>query len=250
MHRKNDESLRKNDAKCCESSADLRGELGEAAEVFGGESGCESSAESCSEAANLGEGEGCGANPAANLEGESSGGANGEKGGESSESESAPAENPAANLNALLAQKDSQIKELEERYIRAYADFENTKRRLEREKSQALEYANEGFARDLLPVLDTLESALNGVGEGADETSKNIANGIRLTIENFLKVLSKHGAEALDSSGDFDPNIHNAILQVKDESRADGEISQVMQKGYSFKGRLLRPAMVSITKNN
>lgn len=144
------------------------------------------------------------------------------------------------------------IKELEEKYLRAYADFENTKKRMERDKYQALEYANEAILRDFLPILDTLESALNGINEVADSTQsvEKIKEGILLTIDNFLKAFSKNGVELIDTSGEFNPNLHNAIMHVRDENKEDGEISQVLQKGYKYKERVIRPSMVSITKNN
>lgn len=152
----------------------------------------------------------------------------------------------------LLKQKDLQIKELEEKYLRTYADFENAKKRLEREKYQSLEYANESILKDFLPILDTLESAISGIKNSQDskENIKTIEDGIKLTIDNFLKALHKYGVELIDTSGEFDPNVHNAIMQVKDENKEDGQISQVIQKGYKYKERIIRPSMVSITKNN
>lgn len=147
--------------------------------------------------------------------------------------------------------ESSKIKELEEKYIRAYAEFENIKKRLEREKYQSLEYANEQILKDLLPILDTLESALNSTNESEEsgDSIKNIKKGIELTIENFIKVFSKHSVEIIGTEGEFDPNVHNAIMQVKCEDKTDGEIAQVIQKGYKYKDRVIRPSMVAITKN-
>ncbi|PAF45253.1 nucleotide exchange factor GrpE [Helicobacter sp. 11S02596-1] len=138
--------------------------------------------------------------------------------------------------------------ELHENYVRVYADFENTKKRLERDKYQALEYAYEKIAKDLLPIIDTLEKAL----ESAKDTHSNeaVIKGLELTIENLHKVLSKHGIECIDCANDFDPNFHDAIMQVPCETKQDGEIVQILQKGYKYKERMLRPAMVSIAKNN
>lgn len=155
-----------------------------------------------------------------------------------------------AESNADLAES-SKIKELEEKYIRAYAEFENIKKRLEREKYQSLEYANEQILKDLLPILDTLESALNSTNESEEsgDSIKNIKKGIELTIENFIKVFSKHSVEIISTEGEFDPNVHNAIMQVKCEDKLDGEIAQVIQKGYKYKDRVIRPSMVAITKN-
>lgn len=147
--------------------------------------------------------------------------------------------------------ESGKIKELEEKYIRAYAEFENIKKRLEREKYQSLEYANEQILKDLLPILDTLESALNSTNESEESSDsiKNIKKGIELTIENFIKVFSKHSVEIISTEGEFDPNVHNAIMQVKCEDKLDGEIAQVIQKGYKYKDRVIRPSMVAITKN-
>lgn len=141
--------------------------------------------------------------------------------------------------------------ELKDQYARAYADFENTKKRLEREKYQSLEYANERFGLDLLPVLDTLQKALESAKNSqADSTQNAIAEGLELTLETFYKALAKHGIEPIDTSGEFDPNLHECLMQVKDEAKQNGAIAQVLQNGYTYKQRLLRPAMVSIVKNN
>ncbi len=158
----------------------------------------------------------------------------------------------STNLEDLIKQKDLKIKELEDKYIRTHADFENTKKRLERDKNQCLEYANESILKDFLPILDTLESAISGISStnNSEENIKNIEAGIKLTIDNFMKALNKNGVEVIDTENGFDPNLHNAIMQIKDESKEDGEIAQVIQKGYKYKERIIRPSMVSITKNN
>ena len=159
--------------------------------------------------------------------------------------------------NANNEEKDRKIKELEDKYLRAYADFENVKKRLEREKYSSLEYANENILKDFLSILDTLESALKSielshVKDNCESKNiiKNIENGIQLVIDNFNKVLGKHQVELIPTDGEFDPNIHNAILQVKDENKENGSISLTIQKGYKYKDRLLRPSMVSIVKND
>ncbi|RDU62441.1 nucleotide exchange factor GrpE [Helicobacter sp. MIT 14-3879] len=147
--------------------------------------------------------------------------------------------------------KDLKIKELEDKYLRAYAEFENIKKRLERDKYQALEYANESILKDFLPILDTLESALKGIDTSKEDSAINsIIDGIKLTIDNFTKVFNKHSVEVISTDGEFDPNLHNAIMQVNDETKQDGEIAQVIQKGYKYKDRVIRPSMVAITKNN
>lgn len=141
---------------------------------------------------------------------------------------------------------EEKFKNLEQEYLRVYADFENVKKRLEREKYQALEYCYEGIAKDLLPVIDTLEKALESAKEAKEEA---IGEGIKLTLENLLKVLNKHGIEMISQEGDFDPLLHDAIMQVPSSEIEEGKIVQTLQKGYKYKERTLRPAMVSVAKN-
>ncbi|AFL68709.1 nucleotide exchange factor GrpE [Sulfurospirillum barnesii] len=143
------------------------------------------------------------------------------------------------------------IVELEDKYLRANADFDNMKRRLEKEKMQAISYAHEVFARDLLPVIDALEMAiLAGSNQEVDsgELLAKVKEGLELTIEQFRKAFEKHGVELVESEGGFDPNFHEAVMQLESEEKNSGEILQVFQKGYKIKERILRPAMVSIVK--
>ncbi|WP_199498205.1 nucleotide exchange factor GrpE [Helicobacter pylori] len=139
-------------------------------------------------------------------------------------------------------------KEMHEKYLRVHADFENVKKRLERDKSMALEYAYEKIALDLLPVID----ALLGAHRSAIEVDKESAltKGLELTMEKLHEVLARHGIEGIECLEEFDPNFHNAIMQVKSEEKENGKIVQVLQQGYKYKGRVLRPAMVSIAKND
>ncbi|EEO25569.1 co-chaperone GrpE [Helicobacter winghamensis ATCC BAA-430] len=156
----------------------------------------------------------------------------------------------SANTEAL----QTQIAELKEQYVRAYADFENTKKRLERDKDQALEYAYEKIAKDLLPSIDTLEIALKSIQDSkTNDATQNaifskIEEGIALTLDNLLKSLAKHGIEPIATDGAFDPNFHDAIMQVESAEHNAGDIVAVMQKGYTYKERVLRPSMVSIAK--
>ncbi len=156
-----------------------------------------------------------------------------------------------SNVDSSVEQESSApimqqaYKELEEKYMRAYADFENVKKRLEREKNQALEYAYEKIAKDLLPILDALDNA-----KAAAKEHSAILEGIALVQDNFLKILSRHGVEAIDTSGEFDPNLHECIMQVAKPEAQDGQIAQVMQQGYVYKQRTLRPSMVAVVKNN
>ncbi|ANV98524.1 nucleotide exchange factor GrpE [Helicobacter enhydrae] len=164
---------------------------------------------------------------------------------ENQELETAPKESQA---EAEVEQEnfEEKFKALESEYLRVYADFENVKKRLEREKYQALEYCYEEIAKDLLPVIDTLEKALEIAKEAQQEA---IGEGIKLTLDNLIKVVQKHGIEVIAQEGEFDPQLHDAIMQVPSEEVEEGHIVQTLQKGYKYKERTLRPAMVSVAKN-
>ena len=143
------------------------------------------------------------------------------------------------------------VAELEDQYLRVNAEFENMRKRLEKEKMSAVAYSNELFARDMLSIIDALDSA-SALKESEDikseELFEKVKEGIDLTVDQFKKSFEKHGIELVDISGEFDPNFHEAVMQVESEEKNSGEILQVFQKGYKIKDRLLRPAMVSIVK--
>jgi len=137
-----------------------------------------------------------------------------------------------------------------DKYLRAHADFENAKKRLEKDKMNAVAYANESFAKDILAVMDSFENALASMEETEDssEVLEKMKEGVTLTHEQLKKVLEKNHIKAVACEGEFDPEVHQAIMQVESDTHESGEIVQVMQKGYTIKDRVLRPAMVSTCK--
>ena len=144
-----------------------------------------------------------------------------------------------------------EVAKLEDQYLRANAEFENMRKRLEKEKMSAVAYANEKFASDMLAIIDALDAAsLLKESEDikAEELFEKVKEGIDLTVDQFKKSFEKHGIELVDTDGEFDPNFHNAVMQVESEDKDSGSILQVFQKGYKIKERVLRPAMVSIVK--
>lgn len=143
---------------------------------------------------------------------------------------------------------EARVAELEDLRLRDLAEFENIKKRVEKEKAQAIAYAHEQFARDLLSVIDSLDGAVDAVSDVSDENVDKIKEGIDLTIGQFKKVFEKHGIELVTIDTGFDPNFHEAVMQVDSDSHDEGAIVQVFQKGYKIKERVLRPAMVSIAK--
>ncbi len=148
-----------------------------------------------------------------------------------------------------IAELEAKLKESEDKYFRVHADFENIKKRLEKEKYQAIEYASEKFAKDLLTPIDTLEMALaaeKAAALSAEELLAKLKEGVELTIKNFYTAFEKHDISVVETDGEFDPNYHNAVMRVDSDEVESGQIVQVMQKGYKLKDRLLRPAMVSI----
>jgi len=138
----------------------------------------------------------------------------------------------------------------EDRYHRVHADFENIKKRLEKEKYQALEYSNEKFAKDLIPVIDALEGAIKAKDAQVDtepaQLLEKVSEGVDLTMKQFLNILEKHGVTPVSEDEPFDPNIHNAVQQMDSANHETGEIVSTFQKGYKYKGRTLRDAMVII----
>ena len=141
-----------------------------------------------------------------------------------------------------------ELNTLKDKYARVHADFENIKKRLEREKYTAVEYANEKFAKDMVPVIDSLEGALKSVATDADkaELFDKLKEGIELTYKQFLTSLEKHGVTMVAHDEPFDPNIHNAIQSVDSADVESGQIVQTFQTGYKYKERPLREAMVVV----
>jgi len=136
-----------------------------------------------------------------------------------------------------------------EKFLRAYAELENYKKRVEKERSEHFKYANEDLLRDMLPLIDNLYRAIEHASSEGDDNPKALAEGVRLTLAEFMRVLEKHGVEAIESVGKpFDPNLHEAMLQVETEDHEPLTIVEEFQKGYRLKGRLLRPARVSVAK--
>jgi len=174
---------------------------------------------------------------------------------EASESEEMTEEQTSTEENVETDPLDVALAEAadyKDKYLRAHADFENAKKRLEKDKMNAVSYANESFAKDILAVLDSFDNALNSI-EGADEENtsevlEKMKEGVTLTHNQLKKVLEKNHIKEIDCEGEFDPEVHQAIMQVESDKHEAGDVVQVMQKGYTIKDRVLRPAMVSTCK--
>ena len=154
---------------------------------------------------------------------------------------------------AVIEKLVSENTELKDRVLRALADTENMRRRSEKEAADARVYAVTSFARDMLYVIDNLERALGSLTEeqraAADPASKTFIEGVELTSRDLTSVLGRHGVKRLDPKGEkFDPNFHQAMFEAPDESVPSGAVAQVMQSGWKIGERVLRPALVGVSK--
>jgi molecular chaperone GrpE len=151
----------------------------------------------------------------------------------------------------IIAEKDAEIAELKDKLLRAMADVENMRRRAERDKQDAHTYAVTKFARDILGVADNLRRAIDSIPETARENAdvKNVLPGIEMTESELLNTLEKHQIRKIDPKGEkFDPNLHQAMFEIEDPSVPSGTVLQVTQAGFVIADRLLRPAMVGVSK--
>jgi molecular chaperone GrpE len=156
-------------------------------------------------------------------------------------------------LEVQIAELETQAAALKDKYLRAHAEMENTRRRAEKDVADARNFSIAGFARDMLAVADNLGRALDAVDpavrEAADTTFRNLLEGVELTNRELAKTLEKHGVRLLDPLNQkFDPNFHQAMFEVPDETVPAGTVKQVVQPGYAIGDRVLRPAMVGIAK--
>ena len=144
------------------------------------------------------------------------------------------------NLKAELSAKD-------DRFLRLQADFDNFRKRTAREKSELAAVIEQAFLKDLLPLWDNLSRASEAV-ENADVES--LRKGIEMIKQETVAVMGKHGLEPIDTlNKPFDPNYHQAVGTVKDETKPDGLIAAEFQRGYVARGRVIRPSMVQVVNN-
>jgi molecular chaperone GrpE len=159
-----------------------------------------------------------------------------------------PATDPAPETGALA----KEVAELKDRVLRTLAEMENLRRRTEREVADGRAYAITGFARDLVGVADNIRRSLDAASDAGvvvDGPAKALVDGVELTERELLKVLEKNGVKKFDPQGSkFDPNLHQAIFEVPDAKVPSGFVVQVIQPGYMIADRVLRPALVGVSK--
>ena len=160
------------------------------------------------------------------------------------------------NSEEEIAQTDDdkskeEIRALKEEKIRVLAEMENLRKRLDREKIDSIKYGSVNFARDILSPIDNLERALSAINKEDDhpQSIKNLIEGLLMVKKEILNALEKNGITKIDSvNKKFDPNLHQAMMEIEDDNLDEGVVIQEIQTGYMMHDRLLRPAMVGVSK--
>ena len=165
----------------------------------------------------------------------------------SSEAEPQLEEAEAADPESALAEAQAKADENWERYLRAAAETDNVRKRSARDVENAHKFALEKFTGDLLPVLDSLEKAIEAGRGGVAQGANALTEGVELSLKLFLSVLEKTGVMQLDPLGEpFDPQVHEAIAMVPNPNSEPNSVMEVMQKGYTLNGRVVRAAKVVV----
>lgn len=169
------------------------------------------------------------------------------EGGSEQGAENRGAASELDELRQQLEKKESEARENYDRFLRQVAELENFKKRVAREKGEALRYASESLIKDLLPVLDNLERAVDHATGGGN--GKTLVEGVEMVLKGFLDVLSKHGVTQISAKGEsFDPERHEAVAQVESAEYEPNTVVEEHHKGYYLLDRLLRPSLVSVAK--
>ena len=154
-----------------------------------------------------------------------------------------------AQLIDELKGKAAKADENWEKYVRTVADFDNYKKRAARERTDAIKYANEGLIEKLLPIVDNFEAALTAASSPQGGSADSLKTGIQMIFSQMKSFLGEAGVEEIDSIGkQFDPNLHEAVSQQATDDAPEGQVVQQMRKGYRYRDRLIRPAMVVVAK--
>jgi molecular chaperone GrpE len=148
-------------------------------------------------------------------------------------------------LEPQIEEETRQEEAVDDRLLRLAADFDNYKKRAARERDEYIAHANERLLKDLLPILDDLERALNAAEQHEEA---QLEEGVRLTYKSLASLLQRNGVEEIDAAGKFDPHVHEALLQQPAEDKESGDVIDVIQKGYTLGGRVVRPARVIVAE--
>ena len=161
------------------------------------------------------------------------------------------------NENAEIKEEkiEDKLKKAEEKLLRTLAEMENQRRRFEKERNEAFEFGGFNFAKESLLLLDNIERAItsfkNDKNLAKNKDLEKIIDGIEIVEKDLASIFKKNGIESIDCiNKKFDPNFHQAMLEVEDNTKEQGIVVQEIQKGYMMKARLLRPSLVGVTKKS
>ena len=157
-----------------------------------------------------------------------------------------------ADAGRRIADLEEELADVKDRLLRSLAEQENIRRRAERDREEAVRFAASGVVRDLLVTADNLRRAIESVSgeDTADERVRRLLTGVEATERVLLDTFEQNGIRRIDPLGQpFDPNLHQAMFEVEEPGRPAGTVAQVLQPGYLYHDRLLRPAMVAVVKD-
>lgn len=170
------------------------------------------------------------------------------KGTEEQEREPEEQERGDGTVPSDLEEARKEAAENYDKYLRLAADFDNYKKRVQKDRTDLLNYGNESIIKDILPIVDSLERALDHASNAGE--SESFVQGLLMILEQLRNTLAKHGVEAVEALGsEFDPNFHEAMMRVDSEESRDNLVVEEFEKGYLLKGRLLRPSKVAVAKS-
>ena len=151
-----------------------------------------------------------------------------------------------------IAELGEQLAQMKEQWVRAVAETENVRKRGERDQQETAKYAATNFARDMVNALENVKRAAESLTDekrATNELLKTVGDGLDMTVEELVGIFSRHGVKRIDPMGEkFDHNLHQAVVQVEQPDKEPGTVVQVVQSGYVMHDRLLKPAMVAVTK--
>jgi len=155
--------------------------------------------------------------------------------------------NEEVDLNSKITELETEKEELYEKMLRVQADFENFKRRAKKDRENDLKYKSQDLANEIIPILDNFERALQF--EIDDDQMKSFVDGMKMIHDQLLNALKQVGVEEIKAENEmFDPQVHQAVMQVQEEGFESNQIVEVLQKGYVLKDRVLRPSMVKVNE--
>jgi molecular chaperone GrpE len=163
------------------------------------------------------------------------------------DSEASPEAEALANLEAEYEAYKAESEERHDQMLRTIAEFDNSRKRAEREKEESLKYALESFVKELIPTIDSIERAIQSTKESQDVDA--LAEGVEMIYKGLLSTLEKHGVTPIEAVNEpFDPMQHEAVMHVESENVPENNVIEEWQKGYMLHNRVIRPSMVSVSK--